>query len=478
MRLNQFFPKAINSVRGSFGAGRALATAGADDLPLAVLEFQSPTAAVIATPIPRTAGWTNYFITIFVALMLVIAAVMPIDRLVTAHGILVAGAPSSTIQAFNAASIVETMNVHPGEIVSKGQVLATLNPTYATADINSETSQEQAYAAQVARLTAQENNQPYTGDPANPASALQVATYAQQEGQYSATIEDNNQKIKALQTTIDGYNAQAVYYRQRLAIASKVEAMRKKLQALQVGSELDTEAATDDRVNVQSELASATSSAAAAERNLASQVAERDSFDAQWRATVSQQLSEAQNNLAQAQQALAKAKLDDQLVVLKAPQDSIVQSVAAISEGSVLAAGQELMHLTPVDAPLAVEANINAEESGYVHVGDLVNVKFDTLPYLQFGYAKGIVTSISPESFNPLDTQNAINGPPLPGQPQSLYYKAAIAINVINLHNVPPGFRLVPGMPLEADMKVGKRTALSYFTQRMLPVAYNSLHEP
>jgi HlyD family secretion protein len=114
-----------------------------------------------------------------------------------------------------------------------------------------------------------------------------------------------------------------------------------------------------------------------------------------------------------------------------------------------------------------------------VHIGDKVNIKFDTLPFLQFGAAQGEVTSISPESFNPLDQQaNAQNGAPLPGGPQTLYYKADVAIDVINLHNVPPGFRLVPGMPLEADMKVGKRTVLGYFTQRMLPTAYNSLHEP
>ncbi len=90
-----------------------------------------------------------------------------------------------------------------------------------------------------------------------------------------------------------------------------------------------------------------------------------------------------------------------------------------------------------------------------------------------------MVTSISPESFNPLDQQAVLtNGPPLPGGPQTLYYKAQISLDVLNLHNTPPGFRLVPGMPLDADMKVGTRTILGYFMQRILPVAYNSMHEP
>jgi hypothetical protein len=33
-------------------------------------------------------------------------------------------------------------------------------------------------------------------------------------------------------------------------------------------------------------------------------------------------------------------------------------------------------------------------------------------------------------------------------------------------------------MPVETDVKVGERTMLVYFAQRILPVAYQSMHEP
>jgi hypothetical protein len=33
-------------------------------------------------------------------------------------------------------------------------------------------------------------------------------------------------------------------------------------------------------------------------------------------------------------------------------------------------------------------------------------------------------------------------------------------------------------MPLEADVKVGTRTVLSYFLQRIIPVVSGSMHEP
>jgi hemolysin D len=469
-RLRQLLPKATNS-------GAAVAVTEAP--PLALLEFQSPTAAVIATPVPPIANYTNYFIGVLVLSLILVGCLMPIDRIVTASGVLVSSSSNFSIQTFNDTSILQNIKVHTGELVSKGQVLATLNPTYATADLTSLTQQEQGYAAQVAQLQAQENGTPYNGDPGNPASALQVQTYNQQMGQYNFTMQDYAQKINVLQTNIEGYNSQAAYYRQRLGIASNVENMRKDLQQLQVGSKLDTLAATDDRVNIQAELSSAVSSAASSQRQLASQQAERDSFEQQWKGTVSTQLATALNNLAQAQQALSKAKLNNQLVVLTAPQDSIVQSIASVSTGSVLPAGQTLMTLAPVNTPLTVEVDVDSTDSGYVHVGNTTIIKFATLDFMRYGSAKGVVTSISPESFNPLDQQAvATNGAPLPGAPQDLYYKAEISLDVLNLHNVPQGFRLVPGMPLSADMKIGKRTAMGFFLQRMLPVAYNSMHEP
>jgi HlyD family secretion protein len=442
---------------------------------LAVLEFQSPTAAILATPMPRMARYSNFVVTALVFTTLAASGVMRVDKIVAATGKLISSAPTVVVQPF-ATSIVQTIDVHDGQIVHKGDILATLNPTYATADLTALTSQQQAYSAQVARLEAQENGTPYDPDPANPASALQMQTYNQQQGQFTFTMEGYTQKINQLQTQIAGYNAQANYYKQRLAIASNVEGMRKDLQQLQVGSKLDTLAATDDRVNIQSGLATATSAAAAAERELAAQQAERDSFAEQTKATISQQLAEAINNLTQANQALAKAKLNDQLVELVAPRDSIVLSVSKVSAGSVMQSGELLMQLVPIDAPFAIEADISGVDSGYVHPGDKVNVKFDTLPFLQYGQAEGTVLTISPDSFNPQD--NSAGAPTVPDSQHTLYYRATISLDELNLHNTPPGFRLVPGMPLEADVRVGTRTVLGYFTRQILPVAYESLHEP
>jgi HlyD family secretion protein len=472
LRLLQRLPKAISP-----GGGAVVETE--EPTPLALLEFQSPTAALIATPIPRFARYAGMYIGALVGSLLIVAAVLPVDKIVSATGELVSTAPTTNVQPF-VTSIVKSINVQPGQFVKKGTVLATLDPTDAAADLTALTQQQQGYAAQVAQLQAQEDGKPYVPDPSNPASTLQMQTYTQQMSQYNFTVDDYAQKIAALQTAIDGYNQQAAYYRQRVGFATKVDSMRGQLQQLQVGSQLDTLAAQDDLADMQSELASAISSAQQNEKNLASQEAERDEFIQQWRANISTQLSTALVNLEQTQDALTKAQLTDQLVSLTAPVDSIVLAISPVAVGTVMQSGQLLMQTVPADAPLSVQADLDgAEDSGYVHPGDHVTIKFQTLPFLQFGMAKGTVQSVSATSFNPADTSaDNLAGPLLPGGPQNLYYIAQVSLEEINLHDTPPGFRLTPGLPVEADVQVGSRTLMAYFTQKIEPLAYESFHEP
>lgn len=149
IRLRQLLPRATN--QGS------LAAAADEPLPLAVLEFQSPTAAVIATPMPLMARSTSHTLALLVGIMLVIASTMKFDQQVVGNAVLNSSSPDFAIQAFNSSSILRQIPVHPGQLAHKGDVVAILDPTYASADLTSLTQQEQNYAAQVAQLQAQQN---------------------------------------------------------------------------------------------------------------------------------------------------------------------------------------------------------------------------------------------------------------------------------------------------------------------------------
>ena len=57
--------------------------------------------------------------------------------------------------------------------------------------------------------------------------------------------------------------------------------------------------------------------------------------------------------------------------------------------GFVLQSGQQFITLVLADAPLEIESNFVGRDTGFVHVGDPVVIKFDTFPYAQYGMAEG-----------------------------------------------------------------------------------------
>jgi HlyD family secretion protein len=176
---------------------------------------------------------------------------------------------------------------------------------------------------------------------------------------------------------------------------------------------------------------------------------------------------------------LSKAKLRRQLVELRSEFDAIVQSVAKVSVGSVMQSGQPFLTLVPADTPLQIEANIFGRDNGFVHIGDPVAIKFDTFPYSQYGMAEGTVRIVSPDSFTAQsEARNPTTALPVLPTTTEPFYRARIAIDRLALHDVPARFRLIPGMPVTTDIKVGQRTVLKYLLGLVLPVAQEAMREP
>ena len=158
-----------------------------------------------------------------------------------------------------------------------------------------------------------------------------------------------------------------------------------------------------------------------------------------------------------------KAQLRRQLVELRADRDGTVLTVAKVSVGSVLQSGQQFITLVPADAPLEVEANISGRDDGFVHVGDPVALKFDTFPFIQYGMAYGDGAHRSAPTASPRRTISAIR----PARCRCRRNIIGAVLSGAHHHRStspcmtrPEASALMPGMPVTADIKVGKRTVL------------------
>ncbi len=465
-----------------------LAIVGADDggAGQAVLEFQSPTLSLIAKPVPFSARMTTWLLTSLVIATFVVFGAVPIDRLVSTPGVILAQSPNVIVQPLETA-IVRKIYVHEGQAVKKGELLAELDPTFAASDEKATTAQMQSLQAQVDRLKAELANKTYISD-GTPYGQMEEMAYLQHHQQYVFQLEDYQQKIASLEAKVAQAEADVASLTKQVSKLQSVEDIRRQLERMQVGSKLNTFQAELDRETGVQKLEDAKQAVVGTKRDLASMVAERDSWQHQW--YVDTQTLEAQQErlLSDMRGQAAKNELRRKLVEMRANEDSIVLSVSRVAPGTVLQSGVELMTTVPIDAPLEVVAMIDGADSGFVKPGDPASIKFDTLPYFRYGYAMGHVTRVSADSFtdptqgqsNPQMTAPNISSssPQNNGTAPVYFYRAFIAIDQLKLRHPPESFGLKPGMPLQVDIKVGQRTILQYMFDRIAPFLASGAQEP
>lgn len=432
--------------------------------------FQSEVENLACEKEPVAQRYTLFIIVGAIAFSLLLSALVKMDRIVTGNGQLATVDPTVVVQSLNRA-IIRSINVKPGDQVKAGDVLATLDPTFATADVAQLEVQVENYDAEIARLTAELAGKPLRAEDVPPRyAALQMSLYRQRQTQRVEQLRGFDSKIEQAEATVAKLQADQGRYVERAEIVGEIEKMRRQLQQQQVGSRLTLLQAMDQRLEILRNIDLAANGMAEASHQVETAKADRESFLEQWLTDASLDLVKNQTARDAAIEQLVKARKTQDLVDLRAPSDAIVQQIAKLSVGSVLSEAVPLFTLVPVNAPLQAEVAIDARDIGFVRDGDPVSIKVEAYNYLRHGTVQGHVKLISEDTFKQ-DEDNKQT-------PVRPYYRALVTIDKVALANVPQGFKLNTGMPVTADVKVGERTLLSYLTQGALRSLNEGMREP
>jgi len=131
--------------------------------------------------------------------------------------------------------------------------------------------------------------------------------------------------------------------------------------------------------------------------------------------------------------------------------------------------GEKLMTLVPATGGLFVETDLSASDQGFVVPGQEVNLKFAAYRYVDHGMGRGVVRSISADSFAASEGK---------AETPNRFYRARIDVTRVKLRNLPADFTLVPGMTVTTDIVVGRRSITRYLTEGALRNSAEGLREP
>ncbi len=134
------------------------------------------------------------------------------------------------------------------------------------------------------------------------------------------------------------------------------------------------------------------------EREIAMLGRDRSALQEGFRAQASAELSEARAIISTRGTLVERAEHREQLQVLYAPRDAIVNEIAVTTIGEVVEAGQPLMTLVPADDELIVEAFILNRDVGWIEELQPVIIKLEAFPFMRYGFLQGEVEHVSPDA--------------------------------------------------------------------------------
>jgi hemolysin D len=437
-----------------------------------ISEFQSDAIEIEERPPPRFARITLYVIAALIVAATTWASFATLDRVVTAKGKLLTTQPNLVVQPLET-SVIREIHVAVGNEVNQGQALATLDPTFPQADMDQMKTRLAAFSAAADRLEAELHDRDFTAaDSTNPDEVLQQKLFAQRKAFYQATLQDFDAQIASARANLQASHGEERISTERLSTLGAIEAMRSTLMDKELGSRLNFLLSRDARLEVENDLERTRGSEIDLTHRLEKTQADRQSFIEDFRRTAFQEFVDTLAKRNDAAEDLKKAELRRQMIVLRAPADSVVLEVAHVSVGSVVREAETIFVLAPRNSPLEAEVNVETKDIADIAVGQLVRLKFDPFPFQKFGTGSGRVRVISKDTFSPEPEKGGAAHPSPP------FYRVRIDMTNVRLRGKPDQIRMIPGMTLTAEMNVGNRTVISYFLYPLLRGLDESIREP
>ncbi len=364
--------------------------------------------------------------------------------------------------------IVSEILVAEGDTVEEGQVLMRIDNVRAASDYREKRARYLGVLAAIARLEAEIEETAIEFPPEVLAEAREVA---------ESEIALFNSRQEKLQTDLEILRRQAEQRERELAelesrlaqaresyrlvreeleltrrlakqrLVSKTELLRLERQANDLKGEIEQTRLAVERVR---------SSVREAYQRI-------ENAFSKFRSDALRELSALQSELAGLEQIVLAGEDRVRRTELRSPVRGIVKKIYVNTRGGVVAPGERLIEVVPLEDTLLIEANIRPTDIAFIRPGQQATVKITAYDFSIYGGLEGRVEHIS------ADTITNDKG--------ESFYLIRVRTDRNYLGSEEKPLAIIPGMTAEVDILTGRKTVLDYLLKPVLKARYNALRE-
>lgn len=180
----------------------------------------------------------------------------------------------------------------------------------------------------------------------------------------------------------------------------------------------------------------------------------RRAVDENWRSEVLDRLSSVRRDTEKAYSQLLQDRTRLRNRVVRAPAEGVVQQLAIAAAGQSVAPNETMMQIVPGGDGLVIEARVANDDIGYIHPGQRATIKVKTYDYVRYGTLSGVVERVAADAVEDKRTG-------------ALSFPVMVRADRPWLGDGKGRLALAPGMQVDVDLQIGKRSVLSYLTERL-----------
>jgi HlyD family secretion protein len=368
--------------------------------------------------------------------------------------------------------VVEKVFVQNGDRVRQGDLLVRLDETQARATLAQVTSQLAQLTGRAARLVAERDNRDtlvlsadFTSLHADAAAIArgEARLLTESRAERRQTIQQLEERFGQSRREIEGAQAQfGAKTREHGFISVELKGV-KALYEKNLIPLMRLSALQRDTARLEGEMGALTASMARSEGQIAEIKVQILNIEQKVKTDAMKELREVEGSIAQLNEKRVAAQDILNRIELRAPVAGTVHELALHTVGGVVAPGEVLMQLVPVSDKLFVEVRLAPPDIDQVQRGQHAVLRFSAFNQRTTPEVKGLVSRIAPDATREPQTNQS-------------YYAARLVLDEGEASKL-AGLTLIPGMPVEAFIETGKRSALSYLMKPFTDSMHRAFRE-